>query len=60
LTIGVKRLWCVIQVRAASSDGYRGRPAAESLYAVQAQRTAPSQDSLEFLVRPILKVGEDF
>jgi hypothetical protein len=31
-------------VSAASWSGYGGRPAAESPYAVQVQRTAPSQN----------------
>src|SRR4051812_9256798 len=38
------RLWCINRVSAAGWGGYGGRPAAESSDAVQAQRTAPSQN----------------
>src|SRR3954463_11821196 len=38
-------LWCINWVSAAGWSGYGGSPAAESSHAVQAQRTAPSQNS---------------
>src|SRR4051812_26293818 len=39
------RLWCINRVSAAGWGWYRDSAAAESSHAVQAQRTAPSQDS---------------
>src|SRR3954467_8524618 len=48
LELGVRKLFCDALVHkwvsAAGCDGYRGSPAAESSHAVQAQRTALSQN----------------